>query len=56
MLVISRKIGETIMIGTATVRVLGVSGGRVRLGVEAPKDVPVHRGEVAERIEREQDK
>jgi len=52
MLVLSRVVGELISIGdTITVRVLGVSGGNVRFGVEAPRHVNVHRCEVYERIQ-----
>ena len=55
MLIVSRRIGERIMIGDdVTVTVLGVKGNQVRIGVEAPKDVAVHREEVYERIRQEQ--
>jgi len=55
MLVLSRKIGETIVIGdNVTVTVLGTSRrGEVRIGIAAPKEIPVHREEVYERIARE---
>ena len=54
MLVLSRKIGERIVIGQGvTVMVLEVNGQRVRLGVVAPDDVPVHRAEVVQRIPHE---
>lgn len=54
MLVISRKPEEQIRIGSQiTVRVLGVSGNSVRLGVDAPKSVPVHREEVFQSIQAE---
>ena len=54
MLVLSRKVGERIVIGeNVTVMVLEVNGQRVRLGVVAPDDVPVHRAEVFQRIPRE---
>ena len=54
MLVLSRKIGERIVIGeNVTVMVLEVNGQRVRLGIIAPNDVPVHRSEVDQRIEHE---
>lgn len=50
MLVLSRKCHETLLIGgTITVTILEVRGGRVRLGIEAPTDVAVHRLEVAQR-------
>ena len=51
MLVLSRKIGEVIMIGTSIkVRVLSFDRGVVRLGIEAPKSIPVHRQEVYDKI------
>ena len=54
MLVLSRKIGERIVIGEGvTVMVLEVSGQRVRLGVVAPDDVPIHRAEVRQRMPHE---
>ena len=54
MLVLTRRIGETLIIGEdIRVTVLEVSGNQVRLGVTAPKAVPVHREEVAERIRAE---
>jgi carbon storage regulator len=52
MLVISRKVGEKVRIGNAWLTVLDIDGrGNVRLGVTAPRDVPVHRAEVVERME-----
>ena len=55
MLVLTRKLGEMIRIGsTVTVRVLEVKGNQVRLGVNAPKEIAVHREEIYERIKREQ--
>ncbi len=54
MLVITRRIGETLMIGDEVeVTVLGVKGNRVRIGVNAPKEVPVHREEIYQRIKQE---
>lgn len=51
MLILTRRVSETICIGdSVTVTVLGVNGAQVRLGVEAPKDVAVHREEVYQRI------
>lgn len=51
MLVLSRKIGETITIGNSiTITVLGFDRGFVKLGIEAPKSVPVHRKEVYDKI------
>jgi carbon storage regulator len=55
MLILTRRIGETVVIGDdVTVTVLGVKGCQVRLGVNAPKEVAVHREEIYERIKREQ--
>lgn len=51
MLVLSRKLGESIVIGgQITVKVVRVEGDTVRLGIEAPREVPVHRTEVLQRI------
>jgi carbon storage regulator len=55
MLILTRRVGETLMIGDNTqVTVLGVKGNQVRIGVNAPKDVAVHREEIYERIHGEQ--
>ena len=55
MLILTRRVGETLMIGDeVTVTVLGVKGIQVRIGVNAPKEVAVHREEIYERIKREQ--
>jgi carbon storage regulator len=54
MLVLSRRLNETLMIGAEiTVTVLGVKGNQVRLGVNAPRNVAVHREEVFEKIQVE---
>jgi carbon storage regulator len=54
MLVLTRRTGEIIRIGPdIVVTILGVNGSQVRFGIEAPKDVPVHREEVFERIKHE---
>lgn len=51
MLILTRRVGETLVIGDdVTVTVLGIKGNQVRIGVKAPKDVPVHREEIFERI------
>lgn len=55
MLILTRRVGETLYVGDdVTVTVLGVKGKQVRIGIEAPKDVPVHREEIYYRIKREQ--
>ena len=54
MLILTRRVGESLMIGDeVTVTVLGVKGNQVRLGVNAPKNVSVHREEIYERIQQE---
>jgi carbon storage regulator len=56
MLILTRRVGETVMIGNdVTVTVLGVKGNQVRVGINAPKTVAVHREEIYERIKREQE-
>jgi carbon storage regulator len=56
MLILTRKIDETLMVGDeVTVTVLGVHGNQVRLGINAPKNIAVHREEIFERIKREQE-
>jgi carbon storage regulator len=55
MLILTRRVGETVVIGNdVTVTVLGVKGNQVRLGVNAPREVAVHREEIYERIQGEQ--
>jgi carbon storage regulator len=54
MLILTRRVGETLMIGdSVSVTVLGVKGNQVRIGINAPKDVAVHREEIYQRIKRE---
>jgi carbon storage regulator len=55
MLILTRRVGESVMIGNdVVVAVVGVKGKEVRIGVQAPKSVPVHREAVLERIQQEQ--
>jgi carbon storage regulator len=55
MLVLTRRVGETLIVGNdVSVTILGVKGKQIRIGVNAPKDVTVHREEIYERIRREQ--
>ena len=52
MLILTRRVGETLMIGDhVSVTVLGVKGNQVRIGVNAPRDVAVHREEIFDRIQ-----
>ena len=54
MLILTRRAGETVMVGSdVTITVLGVKGNQVRIGINAPKHIAVHREEIYERIQSE---
>lgn len=54
MLILTRRIGETLMVGDdVTITLLGIKGNQARIGVNAPKEIAVHREEIYERIQRE---
>lgn len=56
MLILTRRISETVMVGDdVTVTILAVKGNHVRIGIDAPKNVAVHREEIYRRIKREQE-
>lgn len=56
MLILTRRVGESLVIGDdVNVTVLGIKGNQVRVGVSAPKEVAVHREEIYQRIQREED-
>ncbi len=55
MLILTRKVGESIMIGDSVeVKILGLRAGQVKIGIEAPRDLKVHREEIYERIRAEE--
>lgn len=54
MLILTRRVGETVYVGDdVTITVLAIKGNQVRVGINAPKSVAVHRGEIYERIKRQ---
>ena len=54
MLILTRKVNESLIVGDrVTVTVVGVKGNQVRIGIDAPKDVEVHREEIYERLQQE---
>ncbi|MFO7581184.1 carbon storage regulator CsrA [Guyparkeria sp.] len=56
MLILTRRIGEVLRIGDdVAITVLGIKGNQVRIGIDAPKDVAVHREEIYQRIKSETD-
>jgi len=56
MLILTRRVGETLMVGDdVSLTILGVKGNQVRVGVNAPKEISVHREEIYHRIQREKD-
>ncbi len=55
MLILTRRVGETLMVGDdVSITVLGVKGNQVRIGINAPKEIAVHREEIYQRIKAEQ--
>ena len=55
MLILTRRRGEALMVGDdVTLTVLGVKGNQVRIGINAPRDIPVHREEIYQKIKQEQ--
>lgn len=56
MLILTRRVGETLMIGdNVSITVLGIKGNQVRIGINAPRDVAVHREEIYQKIQKEKE-
>ncbi len=56
MLILTRRVGETLMVGDEiTATVLGVKGNQVRLGINAPKEIAVHREEIYKKVQKEKE-
>ncbi|HMH27130.1 MAG TPA: carbon storage regulator CsrA [Steroidobacteraceae bacterium] len=54
MLILTRRVGETVIVGNdVAVTIVAVKGNQIRIGISAPKNVPIHREEIYERIRRE---
>ncbi|OCG02178.1 carbon storage regulator CsrA [Gilliamella sp. wkB112] len=57
MLILTRRVGETLIIGDdVVITILGVKGNQVRIGINAPKEVSIHREEIYNKIHQSQDK
>jgi carbon storage regulator len=57
MLILTRRVGERLIIGeNIEITILGMKGSQVRIGIDAPKEIPVHREEIHQRIQQEKEK